>query len=144
MLESASGGGGCLPGAEGVSVWSGGRGVSALSSGVCLVRGGGWWWWCLIGGCLIRGMGGVCLVPGGSACSRGGVCLVQGGSAWSRGDPLMNRMTDRCKNITLATTSLRPVMIHTNREMTDFSRCGYKNPFLKYWNSWCEGAEAVV
>ena len=60
---------------------------------------------------------------GGSAWSRGGVCLVggspcQGGSDWSRGgglpgDPLpppVNRITDTCKNITLATTSLRPVI----------------------------------
>ena len=62
--------------------------------------------------------------PGGSAWS-GGVCLVQGvclvwGVAFSRGvashhalrqTPPVNRMTDRCKNITLATTSLRPVKI---------------------------------
>ena len=49
-----------------------------------------------------------------------GVCFGGGWgvSAWSRGggipacteaDPPVNRMTDRCKNITLATTSLRPV-----------------------------------
>ena len=46
-----------------------------------------------------------------------GVSLV-GGSPWQGGipacseaDPPVNRMTDRCKNITLATTSLRPVII---------------------------------
>ena len=60
--------------------------------------------------------------PGGVS-GPGGVCLVWGG-LWSRGGfsladpparenppPPVNRMTDRCKNITLATTSLRPVII---------------------------------
>ena len=61
------------------------------------------------------------LVPGGSGL---GGCLVRGVSApgeiWSGGGsasvpsgipppPPVNRMTNRCKNITLATTSLRPV-----------------------------------
>ena len=47
----------------------------------------------------------------------GGVLLGRGGgSAWSGGvfsgdAPPVNRITDTCKNITLATTSLRPVMI---------------------------------
>ena len=47
---------------------------------------------------------------------RGGVVLPgPGGSAWSQGGfsgdphPPVNRITDTCKNITLATTSLRPV-----------------------------------
>ena len=74
--------------------------------------------------------GGGCLLPGGSApggclpglggClpGPGGWCLLLGG-AWSGGGipacteaepPPVNRMTDRCKNITLATTSLRPVI----------------------------------
>ena len=56
--------------------------------------------------------------PKGDVCSQGG--LLPGGSA-PRGSaprgvcsggvsaPPVNRMTDRCKNITLATTSLRPV-----------------------------------
>ena len=60
-------------------------------------------------------------LEGGSPCQGGllsrGVSLV-GGSAhggypsmhWGRPCPV-NRMTDRCKNITLATTSLRPVII---------------------------------
>ena len=52
--------------------------------GVCLLRGG-----------LVRG--GV-PVPGGCACSREGVV-----------SPPVNRMTDRCKNITFA-TSLRTVI----------------------------------
>ena len=55
-----------------------------------------------------RGGGGVLPGPGG------GVLLgPKGGSAWSRGGspetPPVNRITDTCKNITLATTSLRPV-----------------------------------
>ena len=83
--------------------------------------------------------GGVCLVPGGSAWSWGGLPGLGGGSAWSRGEgcspwsggfslpggggggvlpawggpwletPPVNRITDMCKNITLATTSLRPL-----------------------------------
>ena len=54
------------------------------------------------GGCLI--LGGVCsqggLLPGGC-----GIPACTGADT-----PPVNRMTDRCKNITLATTSLRPVM----------------------------------
>ena len=78
---------GGLPGLEGVSAWS---------------RGGG-------SPCR----GGVCLVPGGSPCR--GVCLVRGGvlpvgGGWPETPPV-NRITDTCKNITLATTSLRPVKI---------------------------------
>ena len=82
------------------------------------------------GGCL-PGLGGVCLVRGVSAWS-GGVSAWSGGSAWSRGgspcpggggfslpgDPPVNRITYTCKNITLATTSLRPLIftiyIHRN------------------------------
>ena len=58
--------------------------------------------------------GGVCAWAGGSA---PGGCLVWGG-AWSGGcwypsmhPPPVNRITNGCKNITLATTSLRPVII---------------------------------
>ena len=76
------------------------------------------------GGCLLWGVsapGGS--VPGGS--DPGGVCLLGGGVSASGGMsaprgvcaagglpqtcPPVNRMTNRCKNITLATTSLRPV-----------------------------------
>ena len=83
MLESASRGGSAW---SGVSAWSGG--VSAWSGGV-------------------------------SAWSGMGVFLVRGG-AWSRGGlvsqhalrqtPSPCGQTDTCKNITLATTSLRPVI----------------------------------
>ena len=72
--------------------------------------------------------------PGGGVCSQGGVLPGRGGllpgggvlpgrgdSPWQRGfslpggvppcpeTPRVNRITDTCKNITLATTSLRPV-----------------------------------
>ena len=40
--------------------------------------------------------------------SGDGFSLAGGGSPWQT--PPVNRMTDRCKNITLATTSLRPVI----------------------------------
>ena len=126
MLQSSSGGGvllgrGVLLGPRGVSAWSGGGRGSPWS------RAG-----------YLPGLGGFPLCPGGvclfqgdspwsrgvSACSRGGsregsggVLLGPGGlgaSAWSGGDspetPPMNRITDTCKNITLATTSLRPVI----------------------------------
>ena len=87
MLESGLGGSG-----------PGGWGVSA-PGGESAPRG------CLLGGVCSGG----CLVPGG--------CLLRGRGggipACTEADPLppVNRMTDRCKNITLATTSLRPVKI---------------------------------
>ena len=67
--------------------------------------------------------GGGLLGPGGvvSAWSRGGrfslvpggVCLVPGGgSPETTPLPPVYRITDTCKNITLATTSLRPVIIN--------------------------------
>ena len=91
--------------------------------GVCLVPGG----FSLAGGfSLPGGGGGVCLVrgvlPGGGSAWSGGVLPAWGGlpglgafslaGGFSLADPPpVNRMTDRCKNITLATTSLRPVII---------------------------------
>ena len=125
---------GCLVGGVLVrgAVWSGGW--CAWSGGVCLVQGGGvsgpgeggvsgpgggWCAWS--GGGGVPGPGGWCVW------SRRVVCLVQGGCVpgpgglpqWLVGyhsppdqahhPPPVNRMTNRCKNITLATTSLRPV-----------------------------------
>ena len=58
-----------------------------------------------------------CLLPGGRGVSargvwsRGGGALLAGG-VLPTGDPPVNRMTNRCKNITLTTTSLRPVIIN--------------------------------
>ena len=75
-----------------------------------------------LGGCLLGGLsapgesapGGVC--SWGVCCrgvsAPGGVCSWGGGiPACTEADPPVNRMTNRCKNITLATTSLWPVMI---------------------------------
>ena len=71
---------------------------------------------------LVPGGGGVLLGPGGGSPWSwggspwsGGVLLGPGGGfslvpgGFSRGPPPVNRITDTCKNITLATTSLRPV-----------------------------------
>ena len=92
-------------------------------AGVCFLGGSAWsGGWCLIEGvCLVWGVsawsgGGVCLVwgggwclpgPGGSPC-RWGVLPAQGGCPET---PPVNRITHTCKNITLATTSLRPVIM---------------------------------
>ena len=66
-------------------------------------------------GVLLQGgvwsQGGVC--SGGVCLLQRGGCLLQGGGcgvpACTEADtPSVNRMTDRCKNITLATTSLQP------------------------------------
>ena len=84
------------------------------------------------GGGLLRGVpglvrgGGVCLVLGGLLLGRGCLvwgCLVLGGGggipACTEADPPVNRMTNRCKNITLATTSLWPVTrMHSSRMRT--------------------------
>ena len=80
-------------------VWSGGSGPGGVwSRGVCLVLGG-----CLVPGVSVWGVS----APGG--------CLLQGGvgcipSCNEADTPPMNRMTNSSKNITLATTSLRPVI----------------------------------
>ena len=90
---------GCVPSAR-----SGSRpGGDAWSRGGVCSQGGAWSW----GGPGPKGGG---LVPGG-LCSQGG-CLVPGGGipACTEADPPVNRMTDRCKNITFA-TSLRTVII---------------------------------
>ena len=67
--------------------------------------------------------GGVCLVLGGSPCQGGlpgpggwGVFSLPGGPARRPPSPPVNRITDTCKNITLATTSLRPVIILSERK----------------------------
>ena len=71
---------------SGGSPW---QGVVSFAEGVSLARGVS-----LAGGLLDRG------------CWGGG-----GIPACTKADPPVNRMTNRCKNITLATTSLRPVII---------------------------------
>ena len=97
----------------------------SASGGACL----------LWGACLLRGRGGgVCSggvsalggmsALGGCVCSHGGMsalggvysggCLLWGGvvsqHALRQTPPPENGMTNRCKNITLATTSLRTVI----------------------------------
>ena len=65
------------------------------------------------GGLLARG----CLLAGGSPCQGG--LLTRGGSpCWGVSlppSPTVNRITHSCKNITLATTALRPVIIYINK-----------------------------
>ena len=108
-------------------VWSRGWDVCLIwgglvQGGVCLVRGGlvpGGWDVCLVQGVWSRGVSGPGgSGPGGSAWwgglpGPGGVCLVPAGSgipACTEADTLPPcGQTDTCKNITLATTSLRPV-----------------------------------
>ena len=108
--------GGVSPWSRG-SPWSGGvllgpGGFSLVPRGMVLLGLGGWF-------SLVRG---VLLGPGGVLLGPRRVCLVRGGSPWSRGvllgpvgrsleTPPVYRITDTCKNITLATTSLRPVKI---------------------------------
>ena len=77
------------------------RGGSAWSGGFSLPGGG------------LPGPGGFSLPgPGGCLPGLGGVCLVRGGGQGLSGEPPppVDRITDTCKNITLATTSVRPVM----------------------------------
>ena len=98
-------------------------------AGVCFPGGGG----SAPGGGLLRGGSGPggCLLRGGVVLHAGGVsalggCLLPGGvwsggfsmaggsgkenpPGWENPSPPVNRMTDRCKNITLAKTSFRPV-----------------------------------
>ena len=62
------------------------------------------------GGCLLWGVS----APGGVSAPRGWSASVHAGIPHTpptrEQTPPMNRMTNRCKNITLATTSLRPVI----------------------------------
>ena len=104
-------GGGFLPAQGwGVSAWSGGVlpawGWSAWSPGGGFLPAQAW-----VGGCL-PGPGGGSPCLGGSALFRG-VLPARGGLP---GDPPVNRITDTCKNITLATTSLRPVKMKVGAE----------------------------
>ena len=114
-LTVSRGGGTCLvPGGGGVPAWSVGGGC--LLWGVYLPGPGGG---CLLreGGYLPGSGGGVPAWSRGVSAPGGGVpawsrrgCLLQGGGCLVRySPPPVNRMTDRCKNITLAKTSFRPV-----------------------------------
>ena len=113
----------------GEHVWSWGGCMSGprevcLVLGVCLVQGA-----CpTSGGVWLGGMSGpgVCVWTRGHVQPRGrgvsgwggmsgprGVCLDRG-VCLVRYSPPVNRMIDRCKNITLAKTSFRPVMINNS------------------------------
>ena len=123
LLPGGWGGGG-----GGVCAWLGGGGVSGPGGGVCLFWGGGvpgpgdgvsglGGWWCAWsgGGGGVPGLGGVWSRGGGVSGPGRGVCAWLGGvlpqCLVGYHTPPVNRMTDRCKNITLATTLLRPVKI---------------------------------
>ena len=102
--------GGGLPVQGGVCLFQGGFSLLGGSawSGVYLVLGG------LPGRGGLPGPGGSAWSQGGSAWSRGpgvGVSAWSWGAAWRT--PPVDRITDMCKNITLATTSLRPVITFT-------------------------------
>ena len=114
-------GGGCLPGPGGSPCLVGGGGSPCQVPGGCL-PGGGWGW------------GLPAWSGGGSPCQVGGVVL----SAWSGGvlpdwrSPPVNRITHTCTNITLATTSLRPVKVSeqnhpagSSRDSTLYTRIGH-------------------
>ena len=85
---------GGVPGPGGGCTWS--QGGVPGPGGCTWSRGCTWSW----GG--VPGPGGVYLVQG--------VYLVPRGVYLVRYSPPVNRMTNRCKNITLAKTSFRPVM----------------------------------
>ena len=99
---------GGVPGPGGCT-WSQG---GVPGPGVYLVPGGMY----LVLGVVYLVPGGVYLVPGGVP-GPGGVYLVPGGCTWSGTPPPVNRMTNRCKNITLAKTSFRPVIILNYRSL---------------------------
>ena len=103
--------GGCTW-SRGGCTWS--RGVYLVPGGVYLVPGGG------VpgprGGCTwsrggVPGPGGGVPGPGGGTWSRGGCTWSRGGYLVRYSPPPVNRMKNRCKNITLAKTSFRPVKI---------------------------------
>ena len=129
----------CFPGWG--SAWSGGTGGLPWS-GVGLPGQGGSPWSGGVGGV------GVSLGPGGILPWSGGFCLVRGGSpcpggvlpAWRL--PPVDRITDTCKNITLATTSLRPVinLLRTERlNRTHSNRNHIVNLFSFHFRvlTWC-------
>ena len=62
----------------------------------------------LLGGCLLRGVCSQGGLPTRGVSAPGGLLPARGGSPCPETPPV-NRITHTCKNITLATTSLRPV-----------------------------------
>ena len=85
-----------------------GRSLTVCQVCVCVCvcqRGGG----CAGGGCQRRG------VPEGWSGPMGEGVVVVSQHAPRQTPPPVNRMTDRCKNITLAATSFRPVKMHIGK-----------------------------
>ena len=74
-----------------------------------------------LGGCLLLGGGGVCGIP---ACTEAD-------------PPPVNRMTNRCKNITLATTLLQPVKITYLNFYRPQRSCGQGNIFTSMCQEFC-------
>ena len=124
VVSGPGGGGVCSRGCLLPGGLSAPRGVPGLGGMWCLVWGGlvrGWLLpgevsglgvWCLVWG--VSALGGSASVPSGIPTTHPppppggwGVCLS---AFWGTNSPPMNIMTNRCKNITLATTSLRPVI----------------------------------
>ena len=108
--------------AKGVSLLGGllARGPPCLGGSPCqgglLVRGVS-----LVGGLLARGVSllggwGWFSLPGGSPCQGG---LLAGGGFSLPETPPVDRITDTSKNITLATTSLRPVKLKFGETSTE-------------------------
>ena len=80
----------------------------------------------------LPGGGGVPAWRGGVPAWRGGACLegrgcLPGGGVPGQVPPPVNRMTDRCKNITLAKTSFRPVK--TDMSLSDLALSSFFSTF---------------
>ena len=82
----------------------------------------------------VSARGGVCLIQGG--CLPLGGCLLQGSiPACTEADtplPPVNRITDTSKNITLATTSFRPVNM-TKENRINLFESGVSRPVNQYY-----------
>ena len=115
--------GGCLLGESPSGVPPSGR---VSFGGVSLAEGSPWgasflggppsWGGLLLGGVSLLGGASFWRSPYWEGCLLGGVppsggCLLLGGSPWQTPPPPLWTESHSCKNITLATTSLRPVKI---------------------------------
>ena len=76
---------------------------------------------------------GGCLLPG-DVCSREGEWYPS--MHWGRHPPPVDRITDTSKNITLATTSLRPVNMKIWWLISSFTTEWLKMKYVFHWPSW--------